>query len=155
MGMGRIRANAIRVAANLATVLVFAMLAGCASPTPSANPAQTEATLKQFGFRAMPVATPQQAQLVKSLPLNKLTPVRRNGKRYYVYPDQDRQYVLVGTDAQRSRYENYLFTQDSARFVDPTVGNPPGAGASRDPAMPNPSETLLPWESGWSSWEPE
>jgi hypothetical protein len=72
---------------------------GCASTK------QTENLLSAAGFKIMPATTPQQQAHLKTLPVNKVTVVVREGKTYFVYPDAKQQVLYVGQQAQYDAYQ--------------------------------------------------
>ena len=88
----------MKQATNLLIIIGAAALVtfvtGCATTK------QTENLLSAAGFKAMPATTPQQQAHLKSLPPHKVTMVQRDGKTYYVFPDQAHQVLYVGQDAQ-------------------------------------------------------
>jgi len=49
---------------------------------------------------------PQQQHHLKTLPPNKVTVVRRNGKTYYVYEDPAHNQIYVGSQFQYYRYRD-------------------------------------------------
>jgi hypothetical protein len=66
---------------------------------------QTENMLSEAGFRRMPATTPAQKAHLQTLPRQKVTMVVREGKTYFVYPDEKRQVLYVGTRAQYDAYQ--------------------------------------------------
>ena len=81
-------------------VLALAVLAlGCASTK------STEDTLAAAGFKMMPATTPERQAHLQTLPKHKVTMVVREGKTYFVYPDEKRQVLYVGTQAQYDAYQ--------------------------------------------------
>ena len=93
----------MKQATNLLIIIGAAALVtfvtGCATTK------QTENLLSAAGFKAMPATTPQQQAHLKSLPPHKVTMVQRDGKTYYVFPDQAHQVLYVGQDAQYQEYQ--------------------------------------------------
>jgi len=84
-----------------AAALVAALAAGCAT-----SPVErTEKMLTQSGFRTVPVSSPAQLQEVAGLPPGKISPVKRNGKAYFVYPDPARKVLYVGNKSQLHAYK--------------------------------------------------
>jgi hypothetical protein len=84
---------------TITTLLAF--VAGCAT-TPTQR---TEKLLVQSGFKALSASTPDQQQQIKALPPAKLSPIKRKGQTYYVFPDPQRNVVYVGKKAQYQAYQ--------------------------------------------------
>jgi hypothetical protein len=90
------------MSAKLAWVLSIGLLAlacGCSTTR------HTEDLLAAAGFKVMPATTPEQQAHLKTLPQHKVTMVVRDGKTYYTYPDNKRQVLYVGTQAQYDAYQ--------------------------------------------------
>jgi hypothetical protein len=83
------------------------LIAGCATSPVK----QTERLLTQSGFKALKATTPEQLQLVKTLPAEKVSPVKRKGQVYYVYPDQGRNFLYVGNKEQLQLYRRAVQDQ--------------------------------------------
>ena len=88
----------------MACAIAITVFAGCVSPSPKAVQ-QKESLLVSAGFKAIPVATPEQHRLMNTLPNDRLSAIRRMGKVYFVYPDPSRQMLYVGSNAQYLDYE--------------------------------------------------
>jgi hypothetical protein len=84
---------------KIGTVALVAFVTGCSTTK------QTENLLSAAGFKAMPATTPQQQAHLKTLPAHKVTMVVRDGKTYYVYPDQPHKVLYVGQEAQYQEYQ--------------------------------------------------
>ena len=85
----------------LATALLLAVLAGCAtSPVKRA-----EKMLTQSGFKPVPIATEAQQAQITALPPDRISPVKKNGKVFFVYPDPARKTVYVGTKSQLQAFK--------------------------------------------------
>ncbi len=82
----------------LALAAAFAVV-GCSTAQ------KTENLLSAAGFKAIPATTPQQQAHLKTLPAHKVTMVVRDGKTYYVFPDQAHKVLYVGQDAQYQEYQ--------------------------------------------------
>jgi len=74
------------------------LVAGCATTK------HTETFLIAAGFKMVMATTPKQEQRLKALPPGKITPVQRNGKTYYVFPDVAHNQIYLGTP---NEYQNY------------------------------------------------
>src|SRR5262245_24287009 len=84
---------------------------------------RTESLLQQSGFKAMPVATPQQKDELANLPKGKVSKVVQQQKVFYVYPDRSHKLLYVGKEEQYQLYQRILqdeqgFNQDKQAFQD-------------------------------------
>jgi hypothetical protein len=86
----------------ITAVALLALAAGCASTK------HTEQMLSAAGFKAIVPKTPQQEQQIKTLPADKLTVAKRNGKTYYVFPDPAHNQLYVGSPEQYQTYQQIL-----------------------------------------------
>jgi hypothetical protein len=92
----------------LMTAILLAFVSGCATAQ------KTENLLSAAGFKTQPAATAEQLAHLRSLPSHKLTPVTRDGKRYFVYPDAAHNVLYIGQNAQYEEYKK-LRTQFNQR----------------------------------------
>ncbi len=83
----------------LAVATVLVIVTGCSTTK------QTENLLSAAGFNTLPANTPERQAHLKTLPPHKVTLVVRDGKTYYVYPDQAQQVLYVGQQAQYDEYQ--------------------------------------------------
>jgi len=83
----------------ITTGLLMAVAIGCSTTR------STEHMLSAAGFKRVPANTPQRQADLASLPADKLTPVQRDGKQYYVFPDPTRNALWVGQNAQYQEYQ--------------------------------------------------
>ncbi|HEU0209711.1 MAG TPA: hypothetical protein VFQ78_12130 [Candidatus Udaeobacter sp.] len=83
---------------------VLILMAACQTTGTSQNMAQQEAALAQSGFKVITVTTPKQQQAVSALPEGKVSPVKYNGKLYYVYPTATKDKIYVGREKQANAY---------------------------------------------------
>ena len=88
-------------------VLLLAGAAGCASSRP------TESRLSASGFKVIPATTPQQLQQLATLPAGRVTPVQRQGKVYFVYPDSSQKLLFVGGQKQYQSYQQLLLDEQA------------------------------------------
>ena len=84
-------------------------------------------TLGKNGLRAAGAATTaRQRQEFQTLPAGKISPVRQNGKTFYVYPDAPHNQIYVGNKAQRQMYKRLKAQQPNSSgpivFEDHTAG---------------------------------
>ena len=83
---------------NMAIAMVaLALITACQTTTSST--AQNEALLTQSGFKTIAVTTPKQQQAVSRLPQGTVSPVKYQGKTYYVYPTASNDKIYVGKQA--------------------------------------------------------
>jgi len=124
----------------LTLVLAVATFSGCATPSRSA---QNEARLAAAGFRVIPATTARQLELVRTLAPGQLTRVTREGKPYYVYPDEAQQQLYVGEEAQYQAYQARLEIDEAARA---------DARAAQQSLMEARNDDLPQWNEAWGSW---
>ena len=131
----------------LSAAAAVAVVAGCATSPVK----QTEHLLAQSGFKVVPAVSVAHQQQIQTLPPNRISTVKRNGKQYYVYPDHARNVLYVGNKAQFHAYQmaiqNLQLTadskliadvQDSARVADDAAIASGGTGAG--------------WGQVWGEW---
>lgn len=85
-----------------ALVGIFAavtFLTGCES-----NKQFKENALLRAGFKTVPATTPAQQAHLMALSQTKISPVQRNGVRYYVFPDVANNVLYVGRQAEYNVY---------------------------------------------------
>ena len=90
-------------------MLLGVLACGCATTK------QTEDMLSAAGFKPMPATTPEQQAHLQTLPRHKVTMVLRQGKTYFAYPDERRQVLYVGTQAQYDAYQKLRIQQQMAQ----------------------------------------
>jgi hypothetical protein len=83
-------------------VAILTLAVGCSTTR------HTEQMLSAAGFKKINPKTPQQEQQIKTLPPDKLTVAKRNGKIYYVFPDPSHNQLYVGTLEQYQNYQQIL-----------------------------------------------
>ena len=82
--------------------LVLLLLTGCVSQRKS-----TEQLLTWSGFKKVPAATPARQDLLASLPRGQISKVTRNGKPYFVYPDQSRKLFYIGNQTEYESFQSF------------------------------------------------
>ena len=87
----------------------MAFVTGCSTAK------QTENLLSAAGFNTIPANTPERQAHLKTLPPHKITLVVREGKTYYVYPDQAHQVLYVGQQAQYQEYQRLRLQNQMAQ----------------------------------------
>ena len=91
-------------------VLAAALLTGCAAIQRAENSA-TEQLLTAAGFRVLPADTAQkQAKLAELKPYTIARQIRDDSV-YYIYPDDQNNFVLIGDQAAYSKYQNLVVQQ--------------------------------------------
>ena len=95
---------------RIGALAVLALAVGCAANTQS-----TENLLSAAGFRTIVANTPQRQQHLKTLPSNKVVPVQRNGKNYYVYADPANNQIYVGNPSQYQQYQQLRLARNLAQ----------------------------------------
>lgn len=76
---------------------VLALFTACETTgTGQSATAKNEALLAQSGFKTVAVTTPKQQAAVSKLPQGSVSPVKYNGKTYYVYPTASNDKIYVG-----------------------------------------------------------
>lgn len=96
--------------ALLPLALAAALLTGCAAIQRAENNS-TEQLLAAAGFRVLPADTPQrQAKLAELKPYTISRQIKGN-QVFYIYPDDQNNFVLVGNQAAYSKYQNLVVQQ--------------------------------------------
>lgn len=88
-------------------ISVIALLAqgiGCVSTKIKS----TEQILTEAGFKPVVASSAKQEQHLKSLPVDKLTVAKLNGKTFYVFPDPAHHQIFVGNLEQYQTYRQVL-----------------------------------------------
>lgn len=88
--------NLVKVFGILA---VLTLAAGCMS-----NKQYKESLLTQAGFKTVPAKTAAQQTKLANLSQTKITPVKRKGVQYYVFPDVKANVLYVGRQAEYNAY---------------------------------------------------
>lgn len=78
---------------------LLTLAVGCASNQ------QMETMLSAAGFRMVPATSSKQEAQLQRLPSGKVTLVPRGGTNYYLYPDQKKNVLYVGQQAQYQAYQ--------------------------------------------------
>jgi hypothetical protein len=85
-------------------LICAAALLGLAVGCSTMQTKSKENLLIAAGFRVTFTKTAAQQQVLKSLPPDKVTPIRYAGKRYYLFPDAAHHRVYVGRPTEYRRY---------------------------------------------------
>lgn len=112
--------NVIKLTSTITIGAVLALLTACQTTT--STTAQNEALLAKSGFKTVAVTTPKQQQAVSKLPQGTVSPVKYQGKTYYVYPTASNDKIYVGKQAHvNAAQQAYAAQQAQAQ----TSMNPP------------------------------
>jgi hypothetical protein len=100
---------------NIAVAITAsALITACqTTSTTQSNSAQQEALLAQSGFKTITVTTPQQQAAVSKLAVGQVSPVKYQGKLYYVYPTGTKDKIYVGRQKQANAYNRALTAQQT------------------------------------------
>ena len=100
---------------NVATAIAaLAIITACQSTgTSQSGSAQQEALLAQSGFKTITVTTPKQQAAVSKLAVGTVSPVKYQGKLYYVYPTATKDKIYVGKQKQVNAYNRAVAAQQS------------------------------------------
>ena len=86
----------------ICVLALFAFVAGCASTK------RTEQMLTEAGFKPVVASTARQTQHLNSLPADKLSVAKVNGKTFYVFPDPKHNQIYVGNPQDYQDYQQIL-----------------------------------------------
>lgn len=86
----------------------MALITGCSTT------ASKENMLSAAGFKEVPADTPERQAHLTSLPVDKITPVQRNGTTYYTFPDPKHNVLYVGKEAQYQEYRRLRLQKQMA-----------------------------------------
>jgi len=84
-----------------ASALMVCVAAGAAAGAPRID----EAQLLEVGFKLLVAKTKVQEDWVRSLPVGKIRPMQRTGKKYFIYPDAAGNQIYVGGPAEYEAYQ--------------------------------------------------
>ena len=94
----------------LPLAIAAALLTGCAA-IQRAEKNSTEQLLSAAGFKVLPADTPQKQAKLAELTPNKIARQVRGNNVYYLFPDDQNQFVMVGDQAAYSKYQNLVVQQ--------------------------------------------
>jgi hypothetical protein len=94
----------------LPVALAAAILTGCAA-IERADRRDTEKMLSAAGFQVLPANTPQRQASLTELAPNTISRQIRGNDVFYVFPDPEGNFLMVGDQAAYSRYENLMQQQ--------------------------------------------
>ena len=92
----------------------IALITACqTTSTSQSGMVQQEALLAQSGFKTITVTTPKQQQAVSKLAQGRVSPVKYQGKLYYVYPTATKNQIYVGRQKQVDAYNRAVAAQQT------------------------------------------
>jgi hypothetical protein len=95
-----------------AAITALALITSCQSTgTSQAGMAQQESLLAQSGFKTITVTTAKQQAAVSKLAVGTVSPVKYQGKLYYVYPTTTKDKIYVGRQKQLNAYNRAVAAQ--------------------------------------------
>lgn len=94
-----------RISCLLPIVAGLLLAAGCAS---TRNTEQTETMLSQAGFRRVAASSETLVKHLQTLPVDKLTVVKLQGKTFYVFPDPAHNQLYVGNLEEYQSYQQIV-----------------------------------------------
>lgn len=103
----------LSILTNIAGVIsALALIVACETTgTSQSGSAQQEALLAQSGFKTITVTTPKQQAAVNKLAVGQVSPVKYQGKLYYVYPTATKDKIYVGRQKQVNSYNRAVAAQ--------------------------------------------
>jgi hypothetical protein len=127
----------------LTALILVATATSCATSKEKQAVQHKEEMLKAAGFKVIPATTPAQQQMLKTLPVDRVSAVRRRGEVYFVYPVLSRNVLYVGKNSQYLAYQQVaqLTTEDA--LVKQEI-------QSINRSMSSPG-----WEAPWGDWDVE
>lgn len=120
----------------LGAIALVALTVGCASIR------SKEDTLVAAGFKVITPSTPAQTAKLAALPPDRVTPVRKGAKTYYVFPDIAKNQAYIGGPNQYQTYQQYRL---ASKIADENLA---AAEMNRDASFE--------WDGwgGWGAWGP-
>jgi hypothetical protein len=106
---------------NIVTAIVaLALMTACETTgTGQSATAQNEAILAKSGFKTVAITTPKQQQAVSKLPQGTVSPVKYQGKTYYVYPTATKNQIYVGKQAHVNAAKQAYAAQQAQSSMNP------------------------------------
>jgi hypothetical protein len=95
----------------VAASMLLALATGCSTTKRTQH---TVELLMSSGFKVVAATTPAQQTKLQTLRPGKITPVKRDGKTWYIYPDAAGRKLYVGNPTQ---YQNYRQALEDDRLV--------------------------------------
>jgi hypothetical protein len=125
----------------LVVVALVAGFAGCATSKATLSPQQKENLLQAAGFKVVPATTPDQQQMLKTLPADRVSAIRRKGQLYFVYPVCAQNLIYVGANSQYLAYQQTAQVPQEESLVNQEIES-----INRSVSSPG-------WEAPWGDWD--
>jgi hypothetical protein len=125
----------------LVTLTLVIGAAGCATSKEKLTSQQREVLLESAGFKAIPATAPDQQRLMRTLPADRVSAVRRRGELYFAYPVLTRNLLYVGKNSQYLAYQQAVQLKKEDSLVKEEV-------ESINRSMSSPG-----WEAPWGDWD--
>jgi hypothetical protein len=133
--------NILSLAFTLVVLTFVAALSGCATSKHKYAVAEKENMLQAAGFRILTASTPTQHQLIRTLPADRVSAVRRKGQIYFVYPVAAKDRLYVGSNSEYLAYQQAAQIPEEEALVKQEV-------ESIDRSISSPG-----WEAPWGDWD--
>jgi hypothetical protein len=144
---GRFRIAGVGVATG-ALMGAFALLAvGCASLTGSAINTQDMAVAA--GFKAITASTTAQKNVLAGLPAGKVTPIKHDGKQYYVVPGTAKGQAFVGGPNQ---YQAYQQARMANNLTEANLETAQLTELDEEESLGGWGGWGYGWDDGWGGW---
>ena len=125
----------------LVSVALLAGSTGCSTFKQKQTVQQKEDMLKTAGFKVIPASTPDQQRMVKTLPTNRVSAVRRKGQVYFVFPVRAQDALYVGNNSQYLAYRQLAQKPHEETMINQEI-------ESINRSMSSPG-----WEAPWGDWD--
>jgi len=134
------------ISAFLLALVSLALVAGstgCATSKDeqAAQQREKEQWLVSAGFKVIAATTPEQQQMLRTLPADRVSAVRRKGQLYFVYPVPAQNVLYLGKNSQ---YLDYRFLAQQPR--EQALVKQEVESINRSLASPG-------WEAPWGDWD--
>ena len=129
------------MAMTVVTLTLLIGAAGCETSKGKLTSQQRENILEAAGFKTIPATAPDQQQLIRTLPADRVSAVRRRGELYFVYPVIPRNLLYVGKNSQYLAYQQAAQVKKEDTLVKEKV-------ESINRSMSSPG-----WEALWGDWD--
>ena len=108
-----------------ATIAAMGLITACQTTSTTSASAKNEALLTQSGFKTIAVTTPKQQAAVSKLPQGTVSPVKYQGKTYYVYPTASNDKIYVGKQAHVNAARQSYSAQQAQAQSSMSMNPPP------------------------------
>ena len=125
----------------LVSLALLAGSTGCSIFKQKQTVQQKEDMLKTAGFKVIPATTPDQLRMVKTLPTNRVSAVRRKGQVYFVFPVRAQDALYAGNNSQYLAYQQLAQQPREQTMIKQEI-------ESINRSMSSPG-----WEAPWGDWD--